>query len=388
MPCFLRRSALPFLLQVLLLTLSSGLPAFTQSADKPIDPTAYVAMIGRGFDVGWAQFPGVMEDYTEQVVIDYAAEGFTNARIRTHFDLSPELLVHIDSLVTHCLRHGILPIVAYESEEAEEDPSRANLEKVVNWWREFAVYFKDHSHKLSFDLFIEVSHTLGDLPADTLNLWYEHIIPAIRESNPTRILILPPRGAYPEGLSTLVVPPETGYYYMAEWHDYAGGPTKLLSPDKLHKRWTTGTEIERDQIGISIETALEWTAQTGKPTWMGAWMAGKLNEPDYYTPEDECIFATHMVKEFSRYQMPWSTNAHQHFYDVSTLQWLPERILLLHALQGEYLEDANRLFLYSGAGYGGSAKAVEIGFYDADFLERYDLSGQIRSAKIPPGFVL
>jgi|GEM_PF-1858560 len=385
---YFKRSVQLCLFQTLLLILSSGLPGFTQPPDDPIDPIAYAAMIGTGFDVGWAQFPGVMNNYTEQVVIDYASEGFTNARIRTHFDLSPELLVHLDSVVTHCLRHGVLPIVAYESEEAEEDPTRTNLEKVVKWWGDFAFYFRNHSHKLAFNLFIEVTHILGDLPPDTLNLWYQHIIPAIRESNPDRILILPPRGAYPEGLGSLVVPPETGYYYMAEWHDYAGGPTKLLSPDKLHKRWTTGTEIERDQIGISIETALEWTVQTGKPTWMGAWMAGKLNEPDYYTPEEECIFATHMVKEFARYQMPWSTNAHQHFYDVSTLEWLPGRQLLLEALKGKYLEEANRMFLYTGLDYNGRMKPVEIGFYDYDFLERYDLADQIRSAKIPWGFVL
>ncbi|MCF8380598.1 MAG: T9SS type A sorting domain-containing protein [Bacteroidales bacterium] len=377
-------------LRKLILITALAFPAYLSSIppDQPITPAGYQAGIGTGFDVAWAQFNSLIKSYNEQTVIDYAEAGFTNARIRTHFDATPELLVHYDSIITHCIRHGVTPIVAYESEEAEENPTRENMRMVVDWWRTFSEYFQDHSYKLAFNLFIEVAHELGDLPYDTLNMWYDSIVPAIRETNPYRNLIFAPKTMYPSNLAFIRIPEVTGEYYFAEWHDYAGGPTVLLREDKLHKRWTTGTELERDQIGISIETANEWADITGKPTWMGAWMAGKFDEEDYYTPEEECIFGTHMVGEFRKYDMPWSSNAHHHYYDISTNSWIAEKAALLQTLQGYYLEPETQLMLFSECNYEGESKAVSIGFYDQDFMKRYSFENNSLSVKIPIGFVL
>ncbi|MDZ7935306.1 MAG: cellulase family glycosylhydrolase [Emticicia sp.] len=93
----------------------------------------------------------------------------------------------------------------------------------------------------------------------------------IRQKNPQRIIFISPvlRSA-PENLKDLKIPTQHNNFLMAEWHFYASGPDKTNE----NKKWTTGTEAEKELIRNKIKIAKEWSTRTGILTWVDAWMPG------------------------------------------------------------------------------------------------------------------
>ena len=62
------------------------------------------------------------------------------------------------------------------------------------------------------------------------------MVTAIRQTNPTRILMMSPRvRSDAQYLSELKVPTQANGYMMAEWHFYASGPSKENESFKVSK---------------------------------------------------------------------------------------------------------------------------------------------------------
>lgn len=81
-------------------------------------------------------------------------------------------------------------------------------------------------HLLAFDLMIEASDAVNQLP-EALNQLYEQTVSAIRQTNPSRIVIISPRlRSDPYYLHELKIPSAHNGYLMAEWHFYASGRIK------------------------------------------------------------------------------------------------------------------------------------------------------------------
>ena len=358
---------------VLCLTLVpvAGLPS---PPDEPIPPQQMVQMLGKGFDVSWAQFRKRIENYSVQMVRDIAAIGFRHIRLRTNLPADSALFAILDPQVQDCLDNGLIPIIAYGANEAEENPDSAHLAQVVQWWRTVAEHYQDVSHRLLFDIFIELSGELGRDP-DKINRWYQAIVPAIRESNPTRILILSPaRLSAPEYLDELQIPDAAFPYVMAEWHFYAAGPSKT-NPKKL---WTTGTEAERKLVTDKIQIALDWQRRTGIPTWVGAWMPGNYNKGNDYTVPEQVVFASFMVRELEKAGIPWAVNAIHKFYDDVAKQWIQPMLPVVDAMI-----DPWKIALYRDPGYGGPRVRLGVGDHDATALGDPDLAAGVASIMVP-----
>jgi hypothetical protein len=175
----------------------------------------------------------------------------------------------------------------------------------------------EYPHKVSFDLIIEVTDALNK-EKDMLNLFYEKAVTEIRKSNPTRIIFISPlvRSA-PEYLKDLKIPTAHNNYLMVEWHFYASGPDKT----NVNKKWTTGTEAEKDLIRAKIRTAMGWQTKTGIYTWVGAWMAGNYNKGDTYSVEEQIVFARFVTCELTQNKIPFAINADHKYYDAKKNMW-------------------------------------------------------------------
>lgn len=269
-----------------------------------------------------------MEDYNAKAPQDFKKLGFSHVRIRIADDISEDMLLHLDRVITDCLSCGLIPVVAYQANDFKENPSDANLERVVAWWKTVSERYKNTSNLLSFDLIIEVTDELNNQPA-TLNRLYEKAVAEIRVANPYRIIFISPIvRSDPENLNTLVIPSKANGYLMAEWHFYASGPSKS-NPKKL---WTTGTEEEKELIRQKIRYAVAWQQKTGIPTWVGAWMAGNYNDGDEYTVLEQVAFAAFVKDELDRSKIPFAINSDTHFYNRSTGSWIEEMLPILKAL--------------------------------------------------------
>ena len=342
--------------------------------DAPIAPDSLVQVLGKGFDVSWVQFKKNMESYNVQMVRDIARAGFRHIRLRTNRNADDALFGIMDRTVNDCLNNGLIPIIAYGAADAEENADSTHRDSVVAWWRKVAEHYRDYSHRLVFDIFIELS---GELKYDyeKVNNWYKLIVPAIRQTNPTRIVILSPvHLSDPNYLSQMEIPDAAFPYAMAEWHFYAGGPSKT----NAKKLWTTGTPEERKLVTDKIQTALDWQKQTGVPTWVGAWMPGNYNKGNDYTVPEQVVFASFMVRELEKAGIPWAVNAIHHFYDANTNQWIQNKLPVRDAML-----DPRKIALYEQAGYGGKITRLAIGAYDQDFLQRNGLLNRVGSLMVP-----
>lgn len=327
----LRLSALS-MLSAAILTLSpvlSQLPPHTppisagsgfEAQDAAISPAQYQDMLGHGMDVDWSKTSEGRANYTTQTVTDFVNAGISHVRIRVKDDPTPDVLAALDRQIDDCLSQGLIPVLAYQAYAFKNDPSEQNLQKVVDWWRTIASRYQDKSHALAFDLLIECTDALNQQP-DRLNEMIERTTAAIRETNPDRIIIMSPRlRSNPAYLSELKIPTQANNYLMAEWHFYAVGPSKTNEK----KLWTTGTAAERQLVLDQIQIALDWQAQTGIPTWVGAWMPGNYNDGNDYSPEEQMVFASFLCQSLDDAGIPFAVNSDTKFYDRESGGWISE----------------------------------------------------------------
>ena len=70
---------------------------------------------------------------------------------------------------------------------------------------------------------------------------------------------------------------------MVEWHEYAAGPSEY--PDQQRYWSGTGNDEQKSRLREGVARANEFTADTGLPTYFGAWMPrdnkdGGLNQQE------------------------------------------------------------------------------------------------------------
>lgn len=286
----------------------------------PIKPLDYQKILGKGMDVDWSKTSQGRKYYNEQTVIEFKKAGISHVRIRVKDKADEALFQYLDQQIDDCLKHGLIPIIAYQADEFKNKPTQKNIDKVVKWWGDVAKRYKDKSFLLSFDLLIEATDALNKQP-EKLNDIYEQLVTEIRKTNPKRIIMMSPRlrsdATY---LSELKVPTNHNYYMMAEWHFYAAGPSKTTE----RKLWTIGTKEEKDKILDKIKIALEWQKETGIPTWVGAWMPGNYNEGNDYTIKEQVAFAQFMTESLIEGNIPFAVNSDTKFYNRKTNQWIKE----------------------------------------------------------------
>ncbi|MBS5283675.1 MAG: cellulase family glycosylhydrolase [Clostridiales bacterium] len=289
-----------------------------QDGDSPVTPWDYQQLLGRGMDVDWSKTKEGRKWYQAKAVEDFKAAGVDHVRIRVKDDLTPDILSSLDRQIEDCLSRGMIPILAYQADEFKNNPCQETIDKVTGWWRTAAEHFQTKSHMLAFDLMIESSDELNKQP-EMLNQMIEQTVTAIRQSNPDRILIMSPRlRSDPMYLSELNIPTMANGYMMAEWHFYASGPSKTNE----RKKWTTGTDSERNLIQEKIGYALRWQEETGIPTWVGAWMPGNYNDENNYTLSEQMEFASFMCSSLEAAGIPFAVNSDTKFYDRENGVWL------------------------------------------------------------------
>ena len=304
--------------------------------NDPISPWAYQTMLGCGIDVDWAKTAQGIRLYSSQTPYDFARAGINHVRIRVKEDADEKLLEHLERIVQDCLDNHLIPIIAYQADAFKNDPSDENLVQVTAWWRRVAERFRAASFFLSFDVMIECTDALNKQP-DRLNVMYESVVAAIRETNPERIVMISPRmRSDPSYLSEMSIPSAHNGYLMAEWHFYAAGPSKN-NPRKL---WTTGTEQEKQLIQEKIQLAIQWQESTGIPTWVGAWMPGNYNDGNEYSVEEQCAFASFVSSALRDAGIPFAINSDTKFYDRENNTWLSERQPVFQVIFGNRVLDS------------------------------------------------
>lgn len=306
----------------------------------PISPKSYQKLIGPGFSTNWFKTETPMKKYSEQNIKDVRDKGFKNLRLRCRADLYSYnytatkftwFLKNLTTVVDHCLKHKVIPIVSWIHHHAEVCATQKDHDAYVAWWTAVAKELKDRHFNLAFKLFTELG--VGDCGTksdesirsriDKYNKWTADVVKAIRGTggnNGQRILILGSPGKTAKDLKNIK---STIYsndsYMMAEWHIYASGPNKKKDGQKY---WNgNGTTKGQENVKSAIYEATNFTKKYKLRTYLGAWMpqdndGGKLNENEVIS------FARFFVSELGRVKIPWSLNVLDRYYDTKKKAWL------------------------------------------------------------------
>lgn len=219
------------------------------------------------------------EEYFDRI----AEAGFNSVRIPVRwsahaattkpYTIDPEFRDRVDWVINNCLKRRLIPIVnIHHYGEIMKDPN-GHRERFLSLWRQIATHYKDYPAALSFELLNEPT---GNFSADQWNRMLAEAIAVVRETNPTRKIVVGPADwnslrkidqlELPEDDRNLVV---TFHYYEPFHFTHQGaGWTGGNANAWLGTRWT-GTEAEKAAVRRDLDRAITWGVAHRRPIYMG-----------------------------------------------------------------------------------------------------------------------
>jgi len=342
------------------LTFSTG----ANPPDKPVSAAAFQANLKRGVVAAWAEFARIEMEYSSawpgllsNAKSDGAANNFDHVRLRVSGGEPLEnTWRRLDGPVDDSLAAGMSVIIAFKGWVNGTTKDEVT-NQIVDWWTQVARHYANRSHRLAFNVFIEISGIMCNnykpkpkscpvedvgSNADALNPLYERIVAAVQAITPGRVVIMPPPGKLnrPSHLPNLKVPSKCGSYCMAEWHVAAAGPCAAASgcpSNGLQWHGTDGTQAEHKAIADVVSQATKWSrGAEGLPVWTGAFMPGPWNHPKRgnMSIAAQASFAQTYTAELEKNGVPWSVLTAGAFIDEtsSSGKWLSENKPIRNAL--------------------------------------------------------
>ena len=168
----------------------------------PITPIEMQKLMGIGINLGntldapkegsWA--PAAKETYFDE----YKSKKFTNVRIpiqwghhmstTSPFEVDDVFMSRVEEIVDWSLSRNLITIINTHHDEWFENNYPSSLKQFESLWEQIASKFANKSEKLLFEIYNE-PHA-PTFTKDDLNTMNQRILPIIRKTNPTRIVIL------------------------------------------------------------------------------------------------------------------------------------------------------------------------------------------------------
>ncbi len=252
---------------------------------QPIDAFEQNRRLGRGvniigYDPIWkSRADGRMQAKHFRLIRE---AGFNHVRINLHpfrfmgsgpdYAIQPTWLETLDWAVAQCQENDLLAILdLHEFNAMAKDPIGLKSHFLAVW-KQLAPRYKQAPDSVLFEILNEPNEKL------TVDLWNEYLkepLAIIRETNPTRTVIIGP--AFWNGidfLDQLVLPEDdrqiivTVHYYHPMSFTHQGAPWAAEHKDKSGVRWLGQPEekqaIERDFAGVQA-----WSEEHRRPIYLG-----------------------------------------------------------------------------------------------------------------------
>jgi len=258
-----------------------------------MDPFEQVKQMQRGvnilgYDPIWKNFAKAR--FKEKHFRLIREGGFQTVRINlhafSHMDkggrLDPEWLKTLDWAVKGALDNKLMVILdLHNYEDIAKNPA-AYKSRFLGFWKQVAPRFKDAPGDLMFEILNEPNTGL------TPELWNQYLreaLPIIRETNPTRNLVIGP--AFWNGidhLAELDLPEEdrhiivTVHYYHPMAFTHQGAPWEKEYAHISGVKW--GTEAEKQKVVSDFGEVNEWAAAHQRPILLGEFGAFEKADMD------------------------------------------------------------------------------------------------------------
>lgn len=276
----------------------------------------------RGADWGVAirdeHFPLIKEAGFDSIRLpvrwpDYAAA-------EAPFTIEPEFFAKVDRLLNQAEKADLNVVLNIHHYDGLDDAPAQHAERLAGLWKQIAARYANRPSSLVFEL--------NNEPHDQLNdHWNAILVPAlaaVRESNPTRpVIIGPPFWNGIWALSKLQLPDDPNLIvtvHMYNPHEFTHqGASWADDRVRSIRDLAWGTAAERKQLEDELEQAAEWGRQHKRPIYLGEFGAYSA------APMDSRLAWTTAVREAAeKCGMSWSYwefAAGFGIYDPETATW-------------------------------------------------------------------
>ena len=260
----------------------------------PISPEAQVTDMGQGVNIaaGWDPYWADQPSRFKLSQIDaIKAAGFRTIRIPittfAHMDaqghLDPATFKKLDRIVDAAVANGLNVII--DEHDYDDCPKNVDACAVIlpNIWYELSAHYKDASNLVMFELLNEPHEKLD---ADIWNSWLPDLIAIVRETNPTRnIIVGPTHWNSLDDLPLLKLPADdqhlivTYHYYQPFMFTHQGASWAGAEAMAAHDVHWTGKPEEVAAINADFDRVAAWSKANNRPILLGEYGTyGKVNK--------------------------------------------------------------------------------------------------------------
>jgi len=243
-------------------------------------------------------------DYFDHIRLPVCWE--THTEEKAPYKIDPDFIKRVDWAVSHALKRGFYVIINMHHHVDFEKNPFVNRQKFLSIWKQIAEYFKDYPEWLYFEIYNEPQLELDKY----WNEYYPQVYKIIRESNPTRkIIITGPFWGNADHLSDLKIPKfiKDDPNIMVEFHFYH--PYKFCFQNSLGNgaedingiRWR-GSKSEKKEITDLLDFAVKWAEKNNVKLWNGEFGAHKYHPYE----EDRLKWINFVITECEKRNIPWT----------------------------------------------------------------------------------
>jgi len=248
----------------------------------PIDPADQVAAMHRGmnvlgYDPIW--FDPAHARFKAEHFAKIKAAGFDSIRLVVHGlrhmdaqdTLDPAFLATLDTMLQAALASGLsVSLDLHYSNECGTDPASCQ-EKVDAFWRQIAPRYKNAPNRVAFELLNEPH---GFLDAKAWDGVYRSALAIVRQTNPTRNVIVGPAGwSSIDQLASLDLPEDdrhiivTVHYYWPMTFTHQGASWVKQFTDLHDVKW--GSQAEYLKVSTDFDGVKAWADAHHRPIFLG-----------------------------------------------------------------------------------------------------------------------
>ena len=269
------------------------------TTETTIDPFAQNRRLGRGvniigYDPLWNSRAEARIQEKHFRLISEA--GFDHVRINLHpfkhMDVDdairPAWLETLDWALEQALSNGLMVILDMHEFNAIGDDPEGLKEKFLSVWRQLAPRYADAPNEVLFEL---LNEPCKELTWEMWNQYLQEALAIVRETNPTRTVIIgPAHWNNIDHLDRLELPEDdrniisTVHYYRPMEFTHQGASWSEHQ-DQVGVEWR-GTSDERQAVVDDLDQAQTWAEEHDRPLLLGefgAYDAGDMDSRARYT---------------------------------------------------------------------------------------------------------
>ena len=308
-------------------------PSPSASRFTPLDPFEQVKQMGRGvnilgYDPIWRNVANAR--FKERHFQKIHDGGFQTVRVNLqafrHINpqnqLDPAWLTTLDWVIKNSLAHGLTVILDEHDFAPMGTNAAVNKPRLLAFWQQLAERYQDQPNSVLFEILNEPN---GQLDVPAWNALLKECLAKIRQTNPSRNVIIGPAGWNGvKFLDRLELPAEdrhiiaTVHYYLPMEFTHQGARWNAATANLSGVQW--GTDAEKKTVETDFGKVQLWSLAQQRPILLGEFGAYDRGDMD-----SRVKYTAHLARTAEALGWAWTYwqfDSDFIVYDMATDDWV------------------------------------------------------------------